>query len=92
MMDLTVREIDSFSKGNDRARRNSMVVALWAVWNGAAFNGYAFAGKRLPDLNKRINEIMSGAKSDNGDLTLAIDHMRKIAKRRNLPPPKPRRV
>lgn len=90
MMDMTVREIDAFAKGHDRARRANMATALWAVWNGAVFNAHGFAGKRLPNLDTRINEIMGKRSAGNGDMTLMIDHMRKIAKRRGLPPPKRR--
>lgn len=89
MMDLTVREIDAFAKGHDRAQRNAMAASLWAVWNGAIYNGHAFAGKRLPPLEPRINQIL-GKSHGSGDVTLLVDQMRKIAKRANLPPPKRR--
>lgn len=91
MMDLTVREIDAFAQGHDRAQRNVMATALWAAWNAAAFNGFAFAGKRLPRLEPRIDQIMRGAKSS-GEITLLVDRMRKIASKRGLPPPKPRKT
>jgi DNA polymerase IIIc chi subunit len=91
MMDLTVREIDAFAKGHDRARRNAMATALWAVWNGAVFNAHGFAGKRLPRLEPRIEQILRGSKQG-GDVTLVISHMRKLARKRGLPKPKPRKI
>ncbi len=91
MMDLTVREIDAFAEGRDSAQRGAMASALWAAHNAAWFNSFAFAGKQLPKLEPRISQILRGAKPS-GELTLLIDRMRKIAGKRNLPPPKPRRI
>lgn len=92
MMDMTVRELDAFFKGHDRAQRANMATALWAQWNGAVFIGHVWAGKRLPDIDARIKQIMGNAASNGGDVASVITKMRELAKRANLPPPKARKT
>lgn len=91
MMDMTVREIDAYAQGADQAQRGAMAMALWSAHNAASFNSYAFAGKRLPNIEQRLGQMINGTKSS-PDLSLAIAEMRNIARRNNLPPPKPRRI
>lgn len=88
MLDLTIREIDAYAKGYDEARRNDMATQLWASWNTALFVGHAFAGKRLPRLEPRIDAIMG--KKQKSEVSLVIEKMRLAAQKAGLPPPKPR--
>lgn len=88
MMDLTIREIDAYAKGCDHARRTAMATDLWAAWNTALFVGHAFAGKRLPKLEPRIDGIMGHKQKS--ELSKVIEKMRIAAEKAGLPPPKPR--
>lgn len=90
-MDLTVRQLDNYARGAARAKRNERASMLWAAWNGAVFNGHAFAGKRLPRLEPLMAKVVQDSRPA-GDISLAIAHMRLIAKRRGLPQPKARRA
>lgn len=94
MLDLTIREIDAFARGVDASRRADMATALWAAWSTAGFSAYAWAGKRLPNIEPRLQAIMNPAATRRGDAAIAnaVLRMKEIAKRRGLPPPKPRRV
>lgn len=92
MMDLTIREIDAYARGVDKARRGEMAVALWSAWSAAGFNAYVYAGKRLPNLDDRLQKIMQPGGRRSSEITNVVFKMNEIAKRRGLPPPKPRQV
>lgn len=86
----TIREITAFARGADRSHRFQMATKLWAVREGAVFGSYVNAGKRVPKIEDRLQAIMHGPKQRSG-VADTIFHMKEIAKRRNLPPPKRRK-
>lgn len=92
VLDLTIREIDAYARGVDVARRSEMATALWAAWSMAGFNAYVWSGKRLPNIEPRLNSIMNPKAGRASDVANAVVRMKEIAKVRNLPAPKPRRV
>ena len=92
-MNYTMREIDNYARGVDIARRSEMATMLWAAWEGAAFTGFAFAGKRLPSIDRRLRRIMTHGRVDErrSEVARVIASMRQIAEKAGLPPPRPRR-
>lgn len=94
IINYTLREIDGYSRGVDNAQRGEMARMLWQAHCAAQFNGYAFAGKRLPKIEKRIQQILhpERAKASGRDSVAAvIAKMNSIAKKAGLPPPRPRK-
>lgn len=93
-MDYTIREIDNYAKGVDTARRAQMATMLWAAHQGAGFTGFAFAGKRLPNIDQRLQKIMEHgqgqANERRSEVASVLLKMSMIAQRHGLPPPRPR--
>lgn len=90
---MTMREINNYARGADKARRAEMATMLWAAHCAAGFNAYAFAGKRLPKIDGRIRKIIGGslAKIDRrGEVASVIAKMNAIAQKAGLPAPRPR--
>lgn len=89
--DYTLREIQCFAAGAARKNRADMATLLWAVYEGAAFNAYAFAGKRAPSIKKRLDTIMSGKSGKPGEraqISEMVHAMNRVAAKASMPAPK----
>ena len=89
--DYTFREIDAFAAGHDYARRAQMATAVWQAWNTAAYVGRVWGGKRLPNIDRRIHEIMNPAARRADGVGDVIAKMREVSARAGMPPPKKRK-
>lgn len=65
---------------------------LWAAHAGAGYTAYAFAGKRLPKIDKRLKQIMDGPKGKaRSEVAGVVERMNLIAESAGMPPPRSRR-
>lgn len=92
MMDMTIRELDAFAEGRDRAKRAEAATALWQAHQTALFMAHVWAGKRIPDIEKRLAAIMSGGSVAEQSVISVVAAMNEIARKAGLPKPRKRRI
>lgn len=72
-------------------RRSDMAAMLWQAREAAGFNGYAFAGKRIPSIEARVKKILDGPAKNKGgrsEVANVIERMNEVALRAGMPLPR----
>jgi len=92
IMDCTLREIDNYARGADLARRSELAAMLWGHHSAAGFFQHVYAGKRLPNIDRRLQQIMTPPDSAkrHSEVADVVERMNMIAMRAGMPPPRPR--